>query len=268
MVRAVRDGDRVLAGVGEHLELLGRRAADRTGVGLDGAELEAHSLEHADVGGAHRVVAFLQRLRRGMEGVGVLHDELAAAHHAEPRTDLVAELHLDLVEVRRQLSVALEFAAGEVGDDLFVRRADDEVALVPVLQSQQLRPVLLPTARFLPELGRLDGGHEHLERAGAVHLLADDLLDLAQRAQTERRPGVDAGGEAADEPRSQHELVADDLGFGGRLLGGVDRVSGPAHVQARGRGSGCDMLRSRRLSRKVRTPMMTRFTVKQGPERP
>jgi hypothetical protein len=39
----------------------------------------------------------------GMEAVGVLHQELARAHDAEARPDLVAELGLDLVVVDRQL---------------------------------------------------------------------------------------------------------------------------------------------------------------------
>ena len=78
-----------------------------------------------------------------------------AAHHAETRADLVAELGLDLVEVHRQLAVALQLAARDVGDDFLVRRPGDEIALVPVLDAQQLRAVLGPAAGFLPELGRL-----------------------------------------------------------------------------------------------------------------
>ena len=58
-----------------------------------------------------------------VEGVGVLHEELARAHHAEARPALVAELHLDLVEIRRQLAIALQLAARDVGDDFLVRRA-------------------------------------------------------------------------------------------------------------------------------------------------
>ena len=45
----------------------------------------------------------------------------------------------------------------------------------------------------------------------------------------ERQPGVDAGGEAADQAGPQHELVADDLGFGRGFLEGVDRVLGQTH---------------------------------------
>jgi hypothetical protein len=46
-----------------------------------------------------------------MKGVGILHDEFAASHDAEARADLIAELRLDLVEIDRQLAVALDLAA-------------------------------------------------------------------------------------------------------------------------------------------------------------
>ena len=38
-------------------------------------------------------------------------------------------------------------------------------------------------AALLPDFGWLQGGHENLQGAGAVHFLAHDLLDLAQGAQ-------------------------------------------------------------------------------------
>jgi hypothetical protein len=47
-----------------------------------------------------------------------------AAHDAEARPHLVAELGLDLVEVDRQLAVALELAPRDVGDHFFMRRAE------------------------------------------------------------------------------------------------------------------------------------------------
>ena len=152
-----------------------------------------------------------------MEGVGVLHDEFARAHHAEARPDLVAELGLDLVEIDRQLAVALQLAPREVGDHFLVRRPEAVRPVVAVLHAQQFRPELLPAAGLLPELGRLHGRHQHLERAGAVHFLADDPLDLAQHAQAHRQPGVEAGRQPADQAGAQHQLVADDLGIGGNV---------------------------------------------------
>ena len=52
------------------------------------------------------------------------------------------------------------------------------------LKRSSSRAVVLPAPALLPELGRDDRGHEDLLRAGAVHLLADDRLDL----RTARRP--------------------------------------------------------------------------------
>ena len=54
----------------------------------------------------------------------------------------------------------------------------EHVALVPVLDAQHLLAVVVVAAAFAPEIGRLDGRHQDLERAGAVLLLAHDLLDL------------------------------------------------------------------------------------------
>ena len=164
-----------------------------------------------------------------MEGIGVLHDEFARAHHAEARPHLVAEFGLDLVEVDGQLAVAAQFAARDVGDHLFVGRAHHEFALVPVAEAQQLGPVCGPAAGFLPQLGGLYRGHEDLERAGAVHFLADDVFHLAQHPQPHGQPAVDAGGHAANHAGAQHQLVAQELRLGGRFLGGVDRVFGKSH---------------------------------------
>jgi hypothetical protein len=87
-------GDVVLAGLGDDVEFVGARAADRAGVGSHRAELQAEAVEDAVVGVVHVAVFALQILEGAVEGVAVLHHELAAAHHAEARADLVAELRL------------------------------------------------------------------------------------------------------------------------------------------------------------------------------
>src|SRR5690606_41395218 len=68
-------GDRVLTGARQHLELLGLAAADRTRVGLNRAELEAHAREDARVGVVHRPIAFLERGFVHVEGVRILRSE-------------------------------------------------------------------------------------------------------------------------------------------------------------------------------------------------
>ena len=123
VVVGVGEHDRVLAGIGEHVEFLRGAAADRAGVGMHGAEAQPQAREDRGVGVVHLPVALGERGLVGMEAVGVLHDEFARAHDAEARADLVAELGLDLVEVDRQLAVALQLAARQVGDDFLVRRA-------------------------------------------------------------------------------------------------------------------------------------------------
>ena len=226
---AVREGDGVLARVGEHVEFLGGAAADAARVGAHGAEAQLHAREDPRVRVVHGLVALLERGGVEVEGVGVLHRELARPHHAEARPDLVAELGLDLVEIDRQLPIALQLASREVGDHFLVRRAVAVRPVVPVVHAQQLRPELLPAARFLPELGRLHRRHQQLDRPGAVHFLADDGLDLAQHAQAQRQPRVQAGGETADQAGAQHQLVAHHLGVGGNVPQGIDRVGRKSH---------------------------------------
>ena len=80
-------------------------------------------------------------------GVGVLHRELAPAHDAEARTALVAELGLDLVEVLRQLLVAAQLLARDVGDRLLGGGLQHEVAVVAILHAQQFRAHLPEAAR-------------------------------------------------------------------------------------------------------------------------
>ena len=49
-----------------------------------------------------------------MERVAVLHEKLAPAHETEARSHLVAELHLDLIQVERQLSIRSNLAPDDV----------------------------------------------------------------------------------------------------------------------------------------------------------
>ena len=60
-------------------------------------------------------------------------------------------------------------------------------------EAHELGAVVVPAARLLPDLGRLHDRHQHLLAADRVHLLAHDLLDLAdasasRAAGTCRRP--------------------------------------------------------------------------------
>ncbi len=161
-------------------------AADAAAIGLRRPELQAHAGENAGVRIEHGAVPFSETRLIDVKGVGVLHDELARAHDAKARPDLVAELRLDLVEIHRKLLVAAQLAARDVGDDFLVRRPIDELAFVAVLEPEKLGTVLGPAVGFLPELCGLHGGHDQFQGAGAVHLFAHDALGLLQRAQPHR----------------------------------------------------------------------------------
>jgi hypothetical protein len=98
-----------------------------------------------------------------------------------------------------------------------------------VLDLEQLAAELLPAPGFLPQLLRLDGRHQQLDGAAGVHLLAHCAFDLAQHAQAQRGPGVQAGRELADHAGLEHQLVADDLGVGRGFLGSVEVELRQAH---------------------------------------
>ncbi len=67
------------------------------------------------------------------------------------------------------------------------------------------------TAALRPQLLRLDGRQEQFLRAGAVHLLADDVGYLVQHPPPERQEVIHPRRDLADEPRTQQQLVADHL---------------------------------------------------------
>ncbi len=207
-----------LAGVGDCHELDGGVAADLAGVGHDGQGPEADALADAGVGGLLLVVALLQGLLGGGEGVAVLHDELAPTHESEARTKLVSELVLDVVEGQRELLVAAQLVADEVGEGLLVGGAERELVVVAVGDAHELGAVGVPAAALVPERGVGEDRGEHLLRVDGLHLVADDVLDLAQRAPGERQVGVEAGGAAADHAGAQQQAVARELGLGGVFL--------------------------------------------------
>jgi len=229
IVRGRAEGDVVFARVGQHVELMRAGTADRAGVGRHGTEFQAEAGEDAAVGRVHVAVFALQILEGAVEGVTVLHQELATAHDAEARADFVAELALDLVEVDWQLAVALDVASYDIGDDFLVRRADHEVPLVAVLEAQQLRSIAGAAPGFFPQLERLDRGHQQLQGASGIHFLAHDVLDLAQHAQTQRHPSVDAGGCPFDVAGPQHQFLADDFGIGRGFLESGEKELRGAH---------------------------------------
>ena len=170
---------------GERHELGGHLAADLAGVRLDGAIIQAATLADATVSAGHVVVGLLQRLLIRMEAVRVLHDELARAQKAEARADLIAELHLDLIEGDGELLVGAQLVAHEGGDELLMRGPEAEAVVVTVDEAHQLGAVIVPAAALVPKLRRLKRRHHDLLSPDGVHLVTHDSLDLREDALAE-----------------------------------------------------------------------------------
>ena len=107
-VVAARAGDDgVLAGVGGQQEFVGVLAADGAAVGLGHQHRQAAAPEDVAVRLRHVLIGGVQAGVVGVEGVGVLHVELAHPYQPGAGTGFVAELGLNLVQQLRQVAVAL-----------------------------------------------------------------------------------------------------------------------------------------------------------------
>jgi len=101
------------------------------------------------------LVRGVRGFERGVEAVGVLHDELFGAHQAEPRADFVAELGLDLVDRAGELAVRADLAGQEFGDDLLVGRPERHQAVGPVLEAEHAGTHGGEPSGAFPEFGGL-----------------------------------------------------------------------------------------------------------------
>ena len=202
----------VLSRVGGNHELVGEASAYVAGIGGHHAELEPASLEHADIGVVHGLVGRVRRLVGNVEAVGVLHYELARPHDPEPRTYLVPELRLYLVEIDRKLLVGADFSPDDVRYYLLVGRSQAEIALSPVLEAQKLLSVIIPSLGLHPGLGGKHRGHQKLYGSRPVHLVAHYVLDLSHAPEAEGQVVVYPGRELSYHARPHHEPVAHHLG--------------------------------------------------------
>ncbi len=208
---------------------MGKIAADRTRIRAHRHRLQAHAREGVQIGDEHAVIGPARRGFVDIEAVGILHQEFAAAHDAEARALLVAELPRDLIEVQRQVAVGPHGGAEDVGDHFLGGGAVQQIALMAVLDAQHLLAIVVVTAGFAPQVSQLQGRHQQLHRAGLQHFLFDDALDLAQDAQAQGQPGIDAGGFLADHGAAQHQAVRDDLRLGGVFLEQGQKIARQPH---------------------------------------
>ena len=101
-----------------------------------------------------------------------------------------------------------------------MRGAEEVVAALAVLEPEDVAAVLGPAVRGVVGLLGQQRREEQLLGAHRVHLVADDLLDLAQHPQPEREPGVDARSGAAHVAGTHQQPVAGHLRVVGVLAQG------------------------------------------------
>ncbi len=207
--------EQVLADVRARHELVVHAPADLTRLGVDHDVRQPASVEDPSVCPQHHVVGRGHALLVPVERIGVLHQELATTQEPESRAELIPVLPLDLVQVHGQVSVRGEVPGDELGHDLLLRGTEQQLALVAVPEPKERVAVQVPPAGGLPRVGGQQDRHPELLRARRVHLLADDPFDLADRPETERQRGVDAGGDLPHERRAQEEPMRRDLRLGG-----------------------------------------------------
>ena len=214
IVAGVTQHQRVLAVLVEDHELVGQAATHDAHIRPNHDGGQAQPVEDAGVGRVVGQVGGVQPGLVGVERVRILHHELAHADQAAARSRLVTELGLEVVDDGRQLPVALDQVAQQVGNDLLVGHGQHHVPATAVLETDQLGADLGVAAGLLPELGGVDDRHLHLLAADPVDLLADHLLDALLHAEAQRQERVDAGPQLPHVAGAHEQPVADHLGLG------------------------------------------------------
>ena len=124
------------------------------------------------------VIAFLQRLLICREGISVFHNELTATHKTKTWTTLVTELILNLIERYRKLLITLKLVSNKICESFLVSWAKSKLTVVAIMHTHELVSVDVPTTRLFPELSWSHNRNKNLLSTNAIHLIADDGLNL------------------------------------------------------------------------------------------
>ena len=208
LVLARRAGRHVLVGAG---------AAHHPDVGLDPVPAQPAAVEDALVGAGLQLVGARQALLVAVEGVGVLHRELAGAQHAGPRPRLVALLGLDVEEHQRQVAVGAHLARDVVGDRLLVGHRQHHRRPLAVLELEQLvdRVAARSSPSSRPAAGPASASPEQPIASISSRMIASTLRSHPPAGG---QVGPQPGAELADQPSPHHQLVGDRLRVGGGVL--------------------------------------------------
>ena len=184
--------DRVLACVCDQYEFTGVLAADSAAVRLNLDGFQTAAAEYVAICLRHSIIGNVESALIDIEAISVLHVELAHTNQTAAWSRLIAELRLNLVDDEREVAVAVDVRLDHVGQKLFVRGREHKRALSAIVQPEEFAAHCLASTGLVPEFERLQRGHHYFLSTGSVHLLADNLLNLAQGAQSKRHVAVHA----------------------------------------------------------------------------
>ena len=144
---------------------------------MDHDELQSTTLENPAIDVMMLLIADVQACGVHVERVRVLHAELPHSQQSRLRARLVAEFLLNLVPDLRQLLIAPQFLARDLGHHLFFGHAQAEVAPAAVLQAKHVVAHQLPAPAGLPNLARMQRRQVKL-LPDRIHFFAHHVGDL------------------------------------------------------------------------------------------
>ena len=134
---ALTADDRVLTDIAQKHELMGHLSSHDPRVSGHSHDRYAAPPEDVEVGLVVGYVLPLQTLLCRIEGIRVLHGELAHSQQTRRGPGLIAPLGLEMVDHLRQLAIRLDLFACQVGGDLLMGCGQHHVATVAVLEAGQ-----------------------------------------------------------------------------------------------------------------------------------
>src|SRR5208283_5216329 len=161
------------------------------------------------------------------ERIRVFHDELTHPQQARLGARLVAELGLNLIPDLRQLLLAAQLLARDVGHDFFMSHAQTKIGALAILEAKHVFAHRRPASARLPNFARIQRRQVEF-LADLVHLLADDAHDLLGGAVAQEQKRVDAGAQLTDVSSADQQLVASDFGISRSLAKSRNKKLRPA----------------------------------------
>jgi hypothetical protein len=216
----------VLADRGRRQELLGGGTAHGPRHRGDDRMFQFEPSKGPLVGSAHHGVRLLELTVGEREGIGVLHQEFAAAQQAGSGPGLVAELGLHLEEDEWEIAIGAGHLLHEQGEHLFVGGREQIVGAAAILQREDVIAVFGPAVADVVGLARQQRRERDLLTADRRHLLADDRRDPVEHQLAEREPGVTARRRATNEAGPEQQPMARHLRVGRLLAQGLEQQAG------------------------------------------